>query len=181
METRDDRVWRGLRDGAGLVAGSDLHRQSVSFVGTIEITDLDEPKLGGIGLSPGGIVRVGQKGPAALPAGIVTTVKQIWTYDGPVPEAFCPQSVTLVLEHDIDISRGQHVDRHRLPPARSAAAEIQAEVCWMHPRALQPGRKKSNTWKHTTHTVQAVVTDIVNKLNVSHARLRTLPCRPSWR
>src|SRR3954453_17943659 len=46
----------------------------------------------------GGIVRRGQK-IIALPAGIVTRVKQIWTYDGVVEEAFCPQSVTLVLEH----------------------------------------------------------------------------------
>ena len=53
-------------------------------------------------------MRTGQK-VIALPAGIVTTVKQIWTYEGVVEEAFCPQSVTLVLEHDIDISRGSMV------------------------------------------------------------------------
>src|SRR4051812_19409067 len=45
----------------------------------------------------GGVVKVGQK-VLALPACMVTTVKEIWTYDGPVHEAFCPQSVTLVLE-----------------------------------------------------------------------------------
>ena len=85
----------------------------------------------------GGIVRTGQK-IIAFPAGIVTTVKQIWTYDGPVDEAFCPQSVTLVLEHDIDISRGSIlVGLDHLPGSHS---DLQAEVCWMHPRALQPGK-----------------------------------------
>ncbi|HKB57884.1 MAG TPA: GTP-binding protein [Lacunisphaera sp.] len=109
----------------------------------------------------GGIVRTGQK-VIALPAGIVTTVKQIWTYDGPVPEAFCPQSVTLVLEHDIDISRGSMlIGPDHLP---GAASDLPAEVCWMHPRALQPGKKY--LLKHTTQTVQVVITDLRSKLNM---------------
>ena len=110
----------------------------------------------------GGIVRTGQK-VIAFPAGIVTTVKQIWTFDGPVAEAFCPQSVTLVVEHDIDISRGSMLvglDAN-LPGSH---VELQAEVCWMHPRALQVGKKYF--LKHTTHTVQVAVTEIVNKLNL---------------
>ena len=109
----------------------------------------------------GGIVRTGQK-VLALPAGIVTTVKQIWTYDGPVDEAFCPQSVTVVLEHDIDVSRGSIlIGPEHLP---GSGSELHAEVCWMHARALEPGRKYF--LKHTTHTVQAVVTDVVNRLNM---------------
>jgi sulfate adenylyltransferase subunit 1 len=111
----------------------------------------------------GGIVKAGQK-VIAFPAGIVSTVKQIWTYDGAVAEAFCPQSVTLVLEHDIDISRGSMLVGldHHLPGSHS---DLQAEVCWMHARPLQPGKKYY--LKHTTHTVQAVVTEIVNRLNLS--------------
>ena len=110
----------------------------------------------------GGIVRVGQK-IIAFPAGLTTTVKQIWTFDGPVQEAFCPQSVTLVLEHDIDISRGSMLvglDAH-LPGSHTA---LQAEVCWMHSRPLQPGKKYF--LKHTTHTVQVAITEIVSKLNL---------------
>lgn len=110
----------------------------------------------------GGIVRVGQK-IIAFPAGLTTTVKQIWTFDGPVQEAFCPQSVTLVLEHDIDISRGSMLvglDAH-LPGSHT---DLQAEVCWMHSRPLQPGKKYF--LKHTTHTVQVAITVIVSKLNL---------------
>ena len=118
----------------------------------------------------GGIVRTGQK-IIAFPAGMVTTVKQIWTYDGPVQEAFCPQSVTLVLEHDIDISRGSMlVGLDHLP---GSTTELQAEVCWMHARALQPGRKYF--LKHTTHTVQVVVTEIVNKLNLDSLEAEPAP------
>ena len=111
----------------------------------------------------GGIVRVGQK-IIAFPAGLTTTVKQIWTFDGPVQEAFCPQSVTLVLEHDIDISRGSMLvglDAH-LPGSHT---DLQAEVCWMHSRPLQPGKKYF--LKHTTHTVQVAITEIVSKLNLN--------------
>jgi sulfate adenylyltransferase subunit 1 len=110
----------------------------------------------------GGIVRAGQR-VLALPAGMVTTVKQIWTLDGCVEEAFCPQSVTLVLEHDIDISRGSMlIGADHLP---GSSSELQAEICWMHPRPLVPGKKYH--LKHTSQTVQAVVTDLVNKLNMS--------------
>jgi bifunctional enzyme CysN/CysC/sulfate adenylyltransferase subunit 1 len=116
----------------------------------------------------GGIVRQGQK-VLALPAGVVSTVKQIWTYDGPVTEAFCPQSVTVVLEHDIDVSRGSMlIGADHLP---GSGSELHAEVCWMHPRALQPGKRYF--LKHTTHTVQVVVTSLVNKLNMS--TLETIP------
>jgi len=111
----------------------------------------------------GGIVRTGQN-IIAFPAGIVTTVKQIWTYDGPVAEAFCPQSVTLVLEHDIDISRGSMLVGldHHLP---GSTTDLQAEVCWMHARPLQVGKKYF--LKHTTHTVQVAVTEILSKLNMA--------------
>jgi sulfate adenylyltransferase subunit 1 len=116
----------------------------------------------------GGIVRAGQK-VIVLPAGITTTVKQIWTYDGPVAEAFCPQSVTLVLEHDIDVSRGSMIiGPDHLP---GASTDLRAEICWMHPRALQPGRKLF--LKHTTHTVPVVVTELTDRLNV--ATLETHP------
>ena len=110
----------------------------------------------------GGIVRTGQK-LIALPAGVVTTVRQIWTYDGPVAEAFCPQSVTLVLDHDIDLSRGSMlVGTDHLP---GTSRNLLAEICWMHPIALRRGKKY--LLKHTTQTVPVVVTEILHKLNIA--------------
>ena len=110
----------------------------------------------------GGIVRVGQK-VMILPGGLVSTVKQIWTYDGSLEEAFCPQSVTLVLEHDIDVSRGDMiVGQEHLP---GAGTEHRAKVCWMHSRPLQRGRKY--LLRHTTRTVQAAVTDIEDRVDMT--------------
>lgn len=110
----------------------------------------------------GGIVRVGQK-VMALPSGMVSTVKQIWTYDGPLQEAFCPQSITLLVEDNIDISRGDMIiGPDNLP---GASTELQAKVCWMHIRPLQRGRKY--LLKHTTQTVQAVITTIADRIDMA--------------
>ncbi len=107
-----------------------------------------------------GIVCKGQQ-VVVLPAGIRTTVKDIWTYDGSLAEAFCPQSATLCLEHDIDISRGDMIVGLENLPGRSS--ELSARVCWMNQRPLQTGKKYF--LKHTTQTVQAVVTAVENKIN----------------
>ncbi len=110
----------------------------------------------------GGVVKVGQK-VMALPSGFSSTVKEIWTYDGPIQEAFCPQSVTLVLEHDLDISRGDIlVSPESLP---GASSDLHARICWMHAKPLQPGRKYF--LKHTTQTVQAAVTAIEHRINIT--------------
>jgi sulfate adenylyltransferase subunit 1 len=110
----------------------------------------------------GGIVRVGQP-VMVLPSGFSSSVREIWTFDSPLQEAFSPQSVTLVLEHDIDVSRGDViVDPNNLP---GASSELHAKVCWMHPRPLHRGKKYF--LKHTTQTLQAVVTTIEHRINVS--------------
>ncbi len=109
----------------------------------------------------GGIVKVGQR-IMVLPNGLKSTVKEIWTLDGHLAEAFCPQSVTLVLEHDLDVSRGDMVVGLEFLPG--ASAELHARVCWMHPRPLQRGKKYF--LKHTTQTVQAAVTSLESRINI---------------
>ncbi len=109
----------------------------------------------------GGIVKVGQK-VMVLPSGMKSTVKEIWTYDGSLQEAFCPQSVTLVLEHDIDISRSDMiVGLDNLP---GMGSELCARVCWMSQRPLQRGKKYF--LKQTTQTVQAIVTSIDSRIDI---------------
>jgi len=108
----------------------------------------------------GGIVRQDQH-ILVLPSGIKSTVKGIWTYEGLRSEAFCPQSITLLLENDIDISRGDMIVGLDALPGMSA--ELNARICWMHPRPLQSGRKF--LMKHTTQTVPAVV-KLDNLINI---------------
>ena len=117
-----------------------------------------------------GIVKVGQK-VMILPSGQRSTVKEIWTYDGTQPEAFCPQSVTLQLEHDLDVSRGDMiVGLDALP---GMGTDLHAKVCWMNSKPLQKGRKYF--LKHTTQTVQAVVTAIESKININNYDVQAEP------
>jgi bifunctional enzyme CysN/CysC/sulfate adenylyltransferase subunit 1 len=110
----------------------------------------------------GGVVRVGQK-ILVLPAGVTTRVKRIHTFSGDLAEAFCPQSVTLELEHDVDVSRGSMVvSVDELP---GGGTDLRAQLCWMHPRALQRGRKL--LVKHTTQTTPALVTELVHRLDLN--------------
>lgn len=114
----------------------------------------------------GGIVRVGQP-VMVLPSGFRSTVKEILTPEGRVDEAFCPQSITLVLEHDIDVSRGDMiVDPEQLP---GASTSLHAKICWLHPRPLQRGKKYF--LKHTTQVVQASVVQIEHRINISTLEL----------
>jgi sulfate adenylyltransferase subunit 1 len=109
----------------------------------------------------GGIIHKNQE-VVVLPAGIKTTVKEIWTYDGPLAEAFCPQSITLCLAHDIDVSRGDMiVGTDNLP---GCSVDLRAHVCWMQTRPLQPNKKYF--LKHSTQTFQAVVTSLENRINI---------------
>jgi bifunctional enzyme CysN/CysC/sulfate adenylyltransferase subunit 1 len=109
-----------------------------------------------------GIVRKGQE-VVVLPAGIKTKVADIWTYDGSVAEAFCPQSVTICLEHDIDISRGDMIVGLENLPGRSS--ELSAQVCWMHSRPLSAGKKYF--LKHGTQSVQVIVTKLDSRINMT--------------
>lgn len=109
----------------------------------------------------GGIVRKGQS-VLTMPSGLQTTIKEIWTLDGQLKEAFCPQSVTLVLEDDIDVSRGDTiVGTESLPGLNS---DLSARICWMHQRPLQAGRKF--LIKHTSQMVQAAVTTLESRINL---------------
>jgi bifunctional enzyme CysN/CysC/sulfate adenylyltransferase subunit 1 len=109
-----------------------------------------------------GILRKGQE-VVVLPIGVKTTVKDIWTYDGSVEEVFCPQSVTLGLAHDIDVSRGDMIVGLENLPGRSA--DLHARICWMYQRPLQSGKKYF--LKHGTQTVQAVITQLESRINMA--------------
>jgi bifunctional enzyme CysN/CysC/sulfate adenylyltransferase subunit 1 len=109
-----------------------------------------------------GIIRKGQE-VIVLPAGIKSRVNDIWSYDRSLDEAFCPQSVTVCLEHDIDISRGDMIVGPENLPGRSS--ELHAQVCWMHAKPLQSGKKYF--LKHATQTVQAIVIKLENRVNMT--------------
>jgi bifunctional enzyme CysN/CysC len=99
-----------------------------------------------------------------LPSGFTSRIASIDTADGEVAEAFPPMSVTVRLEDEIDISRGDLICRPNNAPA--VAQDIEAMICWMdESQPLRVGGKY--TVKHTTRTVRAVVRSLHYRLDIN--------------
>lgn len=108
-----------------------------------------------------GRVRVGDE-VVALPSGRTTRVKRIVTFDGDLEEAFAPLSVTLELENELDIARGDVIALAGGAP--KLARRVVANVVWMNEHALTPGA----TWllQQGPRTVPARVRRIVHRWDV---------------
>jgi sulfate adenylyltransferase subunit 1 len=99
-----------------------------------------------------------------LPSGFTTRISAIETADGPVTEAFPPMSVTIRLEDEIDISRGDMICRPNNAPA--VAQDVEALVCWMdESKPLSVGGKYAI--KHTTRNARAIVRQLHYRLDVN--------------
>jgi sulfate adenylyltransferase subunit 1 len=98
-----------------------------------------------------------------LPSGFTSKIKSIDTLDGPLEEAFAPMSVTMTLEDDIDISRGDMLVRETNLP--EATQDIDIMVCWMNQKPLIPNGKYA--LKHTSNDVRCVVKEIQYKVDVN--------------
>ena len=101
----------------------------------------------------------------ALPSGRTTRVKSIVTFDGELKSAAAPRSVTLELEDEIDLSRGEMLVDEAAAP--SASTSFRAMVVWMHETPLAAGA--SYLLKHTTRSVRATVRAIEYKVDVATA------------
>jgi bifunctional enzyme CysN/CysC len=111
----------------------------------------------------GGVLKPGDE-VMHLPSGLTTRIKRIDTFDGPVDEAYPPMSVTLLLEDDIDISRGDLICRPHNRP--QVTQDIDAMICWMSDeRTLTPRTKL--VLKHTTRTARAMVKELNYRLDVN--------------
>jgi bifunctional enzyme CysN/CysC len=111
----------------------------------------------------GGVLKPGDE-VMHLPSGLTTTIQRIDTSRGPVPEAFPPMSVTLLLANDLDVSRGDMFCRPHNKPA--VTQDIDAMVCWMSDaRQLAAGGRL--IVKHTARTVKAIVRDLHYRLDVN--------------
>ncbi|MCM0676242.1 GTP-binding protein [Micromonospora phytophila] len=99
-----------------------------------------------------------------LPSGFTSRIAAVETADGPVAEAFPPMSVTVRLEDELDISRGDLICRPNNAPAVSQ--DIEAMVCWMdEARPLQVGGRYAI--KHTTRSARAIVRGLHYRLDIN--------------
>ena len=109
-----------------------------------------------------GTVKVGEE-IATLPSGKTSRIKSIVTYDGDLEEAFIGQAVTLTLDDEIDISRGDMIVRKNNLP--NVGNELDVNLCWMDEQPMNP--RAHYILKHTTHKVKAYVQDIRYKIDVN--------------
>ncbi|MGH3414205.1 MAG: sulfate adenylyltransferase subunit 1 [Marmoricola sp.] len=98
-----------------------------------------------------------------LPSGLTSKIAGIDLDGRQIPEAYPPMSVTVRLEDDLDVSRGDMIARVKNAP--EPAQDIDAMVCWMTTQPLRPRQKLA--FKHTTRTGRALVKDIQYRLDVN--------------
>ncbi len=98
-----------------------------------------------------------------LPSGLTSRIASIDTLDGPVAEAFPPMAITVRLEDEIDVSRGDMLCRPH--NAAVVSQDIDAMVCWMTDTPLTAGRTLAI--KHTTRSARAAVRDLHYRLDVN--------------
>jgi sulfate adenylyltransferase large subunit len=108
-----------------------------------------------------GALRKGEE-VTVLPSGRTTKIAAIDTFDGELDEAMAPMSLTLRLEDELDVSRGETICRPDQAP--TVARELEADVCWMAEQPLRAGGRY--VIKHTTRSATAVVDEITDHVDV---------------
>ena len=109
-----------------------------------------------------GIVRKGDP-VTVLPSGKTSTIKSIITYDGELEEAFPPMAVTLTLEDEIDVSRGDMIARSDNLPLTSH--KFEAKVVWMTEQPMIPG--KQYYLKLATKSVSGFISKLYHRIDVN--------------
>ncbi|MEP5106367.1 MAG: GTP-binding protein [Ekhidna sp.] len=110
----------------------------------------------------GGVFKPGDE-ITVLPSGFTSKVKSIDTFEGSVDEAFAPMSVTLTLEDDIDISRGDMIVRTNNQP--KPQRDIEVMLCWLNSKGPQPRAKYAI--RHTTADAKAMFKEIRYKMDIN--------------
>ena len=109
-----------------------------------------------------GIFRKGDE-VTIMPSGFTSKIKSIDTLDKELEEAFAPMSVSITLEDDIDVSRGDMIVRSNNKP--EASQDIEVMLCWLNNDGAKPRAKY--TIKHTSNDQKAMIKEVVYKYNIN--------------
>ncbi|MGV6829449.1 MAG: sulfate adenylyltransferase subunit CysN [Flavobacteriales bacterium] len=109
-----------------------------------------------------GIFRPGDE-VTVLPSGFTSKIKTIDTFNGVVDEAFAPMSVSITLEDDIDVSRGDMIVKTTNKP--EVKQEFDAMLCWLN---NTPARARAKyTIKHTSNDQKAMIKEVRYKIDIN--------------
>jgi sulfate adenylyltransferase subunit 1 len=98
-----------------------------------------------------------------LPSGFSSKIKSIHIYNNEIEEAFSPMSVTMTLEDDIDISRGDMIVRENNQP--NVSQDLDLMVCWLNDKPMINGGKYAI--KHTTNDARCIIKEVKYKVNIN--------------
>ena len=144
---------------------SDINKVDTRFpVQTVLRPQSDEHRdyRGYAGRVASGIIRVGDE-ITALPSGFTSKIKSIDTFDKTLEEAYAPMSISITLEDDIDIGRGDMIVRTKNQPETSQ--DIEVMLCWLHNNPAKPRAKY--TIKHTSNDQKAMIKEVVYKYDIN--------------
>lgn len=110
----------------------------------------------------GGVFKPGDE-IIALPSGFTSKVKTVETFEQEEDEVFQPMSVSMTLEDDIDISRGDMIAKPDNQP--NVGQDIDLMVCWLNKEPLDPNGKYAI--KHTTKDARCLIKEVKYKVNIN--------------
>jgi sulfate adenylyltransferase large subunit len=101
----------------------------------------------------------------ALPSGASARVTAVETFDGPLDAAVAGQSVSVRIDRELDLARGDLLAAAESPP--DVTRDLSADLCWLSEQPLAAGQRLA--LKHGTRTVRAVVDEVVDRLDLARA------------
>lgn len=113
----------------------------------------------------GGVFRKGDK-VMVLPSGFTTKVSGVYVAEKEEEQAFSPMSVSLTLEDDIDVSRGDMIVRENNIP--QTGQDIDLMICWFNEKPLLEGKRF--ILRHTTREVRCMVKEVLYKIDITTLR-----------
>lgn len=115
------------------------------------------------GTVAGGVFKPGDE-VIALPSGLTSKVKSIETMNGQLDVAYPPMSVTLTLEDDIDIGRGDMISRLNNQP--EMIQDVEVMLCWLNNNPPKPRAKYY--LRHTSNEVRAIIKEVAYKVDINN-------------
>lgn len=115
-----------------------------------------------------GVLRQGDE-VTILPSGLISKIKSIDTLKGNLNEAFAPMSVSVTLEDDIDVGRGDMIVRSNNKPEITQNFDVL--LCWLDNKPARPRTKYSI--RHTTSEQKAMITEVIYKFDVNTLKRNT--------
>ena len=115
-----------------------------------------------------GIFRTGDE-VTIMPSGFTSKIKSINCLGTTLNEAYAPMSISITLEDDLDISRGNMIVRTKNKP--KSTQDIEIMLCWLHDKPAKPRTKYS--LKHTTNEQKAMIKDVIYKYDINTLKRTT--------